>query len=235
MCNTLLTSGLIGSISLLVCSITGPGMVLIPMIYQDGGYLFPTAIFLIVTLLSGISSLFVVESISRFPGNEHFQRNVEFTVLVHQFYGRKVYYMFLMILYASIQSTNIVSIIGSAQIFDSLFIAFFGSTCGYGIHPINGLYCVNQISNTNSPFGDNYMLCTFGLLIVALIIIPMTSIDLNDNMFLQFLSFAYNILFVLTLIFFAMGKGIEFNRVPNLPRDASQVVGQVLYNFGIEN
>jgi hypothetical protein len=54
------------------------------MVFQQGGWLIPTLFFLVIGGLSGLASLFVVESVSRFPGNEKFDRNVEFTVMVHQ-------------------------------------------------------------------------------------------------------------------------------------------------------
>jgi amino acid permease len=226
---------MVGSISLLVSSIIGPGMVLIPLVFQESGWVVPITIFAIVGILGGLASLFVVEAVSRFPGNEKFNRNVEFTVMVHQFYGRKVYYIFLAILYGSLQSTNLASIIGSAQILDSIFVGILGGTCGYGIYPINGLYCVTQVTNHNSPFGDNYMLATFGYLMVAAIIIPMTSIELNDNMFVQFVSFMYNLLFLITLVATTITKGIVVDKVPTIGNNHSQVIGQVLFNFTLAN
>jgi hypothetical protein len=90
---------------------------------------------------------------------------------------------------------------------------------------------VTKVTNENSPFGDNYMLATFGYMTVAAIIIPMTNIDLNDNMFVQFVSILYNFLFVLTLIGSAIAKGLDFGRVPVIGKDLSQVIGQVLFNF----
>ena len=48
---------------------------------------------------------------------------------------------------------------------DSAFVNLFGVTCGYGITPESGIYCVRQESNTNSPFGENYMLFTLGYLV----------------------------------------------------------------------
>ena len=164
-CINSLTSGLVGSISLLITSITGPGIVILPLMFQQAGWVMPVFIFILIGFLAGLASLLIIESITLFPNNHNLETNVEFTVLVHQFYGRKIYYLFLFILYGSLQSTNIASIIGSAQIFDSVFVGLFGGTCGYGLYPINGLYCVYQVSNSNSPFDDNYMLTTLGYLV----------------------------------------------------------------------
>ena len=68
--------GFIGSVSLLITSITGPGIVLIPLVFQQAGWLIPTLLFIFVGILAGIASLFVVEAVNRFPGNEAFERNV---------------------------------------------------------------------------------------------------------------------------------------------------------------
>lgn len=160
--------------------------------------------------------------------------------MVHQFYGRKIYYIFLFILYGSLQSTNIASIVGSAQIFDNVFVKLFGGTCGFGITPKSGLFCVNTISNVNSPFGDNFMLTTLGYLVfffnkfVMLMIIPMTLMDLNDNMFLQLVSLVYNGVFLITLLCLAVfNNDISASRVPVIGSDLTDVFGQVLYNFSI--
>ncbi len=51
------------------------------------------------------------------------------------------------------------------QQMDSAFVNLFGATCGYGIYPKDEIYCVTEESNTNSPFGENYMLFTLGYLV----------------------------------------------------------------------
>jgi hypothetical protein len=73
---------------------------------------------------------------------------------------------------------------------DAAFLGLFGGTCGYGIAPISGLYCVTEVSNTNSPFGDNFMLVTVGMIIVIAFMVPLLMVDLNDNMIVQFGSLA---------------------------------------------
>jgi hypothetical protein len=196
----------------------------------------PTLVFLLIGVLGGLAAVFVIESVNRFPGNENFERNVEFTVMVHQYYGRKVYYLFIFILYGSVQSVNIASIVGSAQIFDSLLVGTIGGTCGWGLAPISGLYCVTQVQNTNSPFGDNLMITTVGFLIVLGIILPLTSMDLNDNMLLQLLSLCYNSLYLLTLFgSVAVKPASELQTLPAFGKDFSQVIGQVLFNFTLAN
>ncbi|KAI8908525.1 hypothetical protein EDD86DRAFT_276308 [Gorgonomyces haynaldii] len=227
--------GYIGSISLLITSITGPGMVILPFVYQQAGWITPTLAFIVFGILATVASLFVCEALTRFPGNDSFQRNIEFTVMVHQFYGRYWYYLFLFILYGSLQSVNIASLVGSAQAFDSLFVTLLGGTCGYGIQPISGFYCVTQSSNSNSPFGSNYMIVTFGYLVVIAIILPLVKMNLNDNVFLQLVSWVYNFVFVFTLIIEAIALGMDSNRMPAIGSSQANVIGAVLFNFAMAN
>ncbi|KAK5667534.1 hypothetical protein QVD99_006123 [Batrachochytrium dendrobatidis] len=227
--------GYIGSVSLLLTSITGPGIVIIPTIFQNAGWLIPVLAFIFIGVLAGFACLFIIEACSIFPGNDRFQRNIEFTVLVHQFYGRNWYYAMIFILYGSLQSTNIASIIGCAQVFDNIFIRFFGITCGYGITPLNGLICVYSSGVENSPFGDNYMLGTFGYILTAMFIIPLTRIDLNDNVILQLISCVYTVLFLGTLIIQSSLDGLHKENLPMIGSSQSGTIGSVLFNFAMAN
>ncbi|KAJ2998574.1 hypothetical protein HDV02_004389 [Globomyces sp. JEL0801] len=218
------SSGMVGSVSLLVTSLTGPGLILIPLLYQSAGWIFPTIIFILIGIMAGVGSLFVVEAVSKFPGNEKFQ-----------FYGRYTYYVFLFILYGSLQSTNVASIIGSAQVFDSLLVTVFGATCGLGMTPKGGLYCVTEVSDSNSPFGDNYMFTTVGYIIVFLIIVPLTNMDFNDNMLLQLISLVYNGLFVLTLLGRVVARPLLPYNMPAVGYEFKYVIGQVLFSWTLAN
>jgi hypothetical protein len=64
------------------------------------------------------------------------------------------------------QSVNIASIILSSQAMDSLLISAIGKTCGVGIHPDIGFFCVNKQKATGSPFEERYMFLTAGYLVI---------------------------------------------------------------------
>jgi hypothetical protein len=226
-------------------------MVILPYVFQTSGWVVPTLIFILFGSLAAISSLFIIEASSRFPGNENFQVNVEYTVLVHQFFGRYPYYVLIFILYGSLQSVNIASIVGSAQAFDSLFVGILKGTCGYlfysesryGISPISGVYCVYESTDQNSPFGTNYMFATLGYMLVAAIIIPLTNLDINDNIIFQLLSLMYNFAFLFTLIGMTISNGFHPQNMPAFGSDFSNgkyfykyiVIGNVLFNFALAN
>nr|CAG8455133.1 8603_t:CDS:2 [Entrophospora candida] len=69
------------------------------------------------------------------------------------------------------------------QSLDKMFIKFAGKSCGIELYPnLFKAICVNELtSEQNSPFGSNYMLVTFGLLLTFGFVIPMTLSSLSDN------------------------------------------------------
>lgn len=232
--------GFQGGISFLICSITGPGLLMIPAIYQSSGWFFPTLIFCIVSLLSGMSVLFLIESMTYFPGNKYFERSVEFTVLVHHFYGKKWYYLMHIIMYGSLQSFNIASIIQAVQNFDVFLVTAFGATCGYGISPEHGIFCVTKTcAGSSSPFGDSYMLITLGGLVFALFIIPLMSLNLDDNMIFQWFSLLYLYFVVFLFVIVSFMTGITPSYVPTVNpgffKQSAGVIGSILFNFTLAN
>ncbi|CAG8798602.1 253_t:CDS:2, partial [Cetraspora pellucida] len=109
------------------------------------------------------ASLLLCEAASSIKGNEKFQRQIEFSHLTAILVSNKRKRFLIQIsLFVSLQSVNIASILLSAQSMDTLLISLFGKTCGLGISPKSGFYCINQQGDYNSPFGTNYMVATLG-------------------------------------------------------------------------
>ncbi|KAJ3128223.1 MCM DNA helicase complex subunit [Nowakowskiella sp. JEL0407] len=208
--------GFVGGLSLLISSISGPGMVVIPQIFQESGWLFPTISFIVIATLTALGSLFLVESLTNFPGNEKFQRNVEFAVLVHQFYGKKWYYLTHVVVYGSLQSLNLASIILAIQQFDNVLVLVFGSSCGFSLS--RGSFVCSNIDSGNSPFDGQFMLFTFGYLIFLALVTPLSMLELNDNMLIQFSTYSYH-------------RGAHSELLPAVGKKHSNVVGNILFNY----
>ncbi|CAH1757903.1 14013_t:CDS:2 [Entrophospora sp. SA101] len=105
------------------------------------------------------------------------------------------------------------------QSLDKMFIKFAGKSCGIELYPnLFKAICVNELtSEQNSPFGSNYMLVTFGLLLTFGFVIPMTLSSLSENAKVQILVFIVN--------------GLNHNNVPLIGKDQSQLVGTILFNY----
>ncbi|CAG8587343.1 5164_t:CDS:2 [Ambispora gerdemannii] len=192
----------IGSVALLVSSMTGPGLVTIPILFQSAGWLTSILTLITVTLLSGAASLLLCETLSSVVGNEQFQRQIEFSSLATILISDPKKRIFIQItLFISIQSVNIASILISAQSMDTLLVSLAGRSCGIGIHPRRGPFCVYEPSHWNSPFGDDYMVVTAGYLITLAMVLPLGLMDLVDNIKFQIRS------------------------------DQSRIIGTVLFNY----
>lgn len=76
----------------------------------------PTLSFLIFGAISGVVSLFLVETMSTIRGNEVFQARVEYSTIAHLYLGRKSHIIMQVVLYCALQSVNISSIIISNQV-----------------------------------------------------------------------------------------------------------------------
>jgi hypothetical protein len=80
----------------------------------------PVLAFVVVGVLSGAASLFLVEAMGHIRGNEKFQAQVEFTTIAELCLGKRSHLILQIILFLALQSVNISSIIISAQVTYSL-------------------------------------------------------------------------------------------------------------------
>jgi hypothetical protein len=86
--------------------------------------------------------------------------------------------MIQVILYLAIESVIIASIILSTQAMDLMLLRIAGKTCGLGLNPDLEFFCITEAIDESSPFGTNYMLATFGFMVIYLI-----TIKRNDFIF----------------------------------------------------
>ena len=80
-----------GGVCLLANNITGPGMVLIPSVFAQSGWLFPTILFVLTGSLSAISVLYLAKSLTLIPGNENLQKRMEFAPLIKMLFPKWLY------------------------------------------------------------------------------------------------------------------------------------------------
>ncbi|CAG8547393.1 20543_t:CDS:2, partial [Gigaspora rosea] len=192
----------------------------------------PLLAFVVAALLSTAASLLLCESLSAQPENAKFQKQIEFTrlasTLITNVYQRR---FIQFALFVTFESLVISSIIISAQTMDSLIISIFGKTCGIGIYPTDGFFCVSDYSSSGSPFGNGYMILTAGYLITLITCVPLGIMGLDDNIKVQIASFMMLIFIIATWLVTFIIHGLQSDLVPFVGDDQSLVVGTVLYNY----
>ncbi|TPX51839.1 hypothetical protein SeLEV6574_g00006 [Synchytrium endobioticum] len=221
----------VGSVSLLVSSITGPGLVFVTVLYQQAGLVVPTLCFILVAIITSLTSLFLAEAVANFPRNERLERDVELSTLVRHFFGRRWEFCMQVVLYLSMQSLNISSIIISAQTLDQFLVTLAGQSCGVALSSPGGWYCVNTNSQANSPFENTYMLFTSGYLILIGMIIPLAMLRLADNIIVQLISMIVLKFIVLVWIISFLVRGPNTSLVPLFGNNFSNVAGTMVLNF----
>ncbi|KAF9970759.1 hypothetical protein BGZ73_006482, partial [Actinomortierella ambigua] len=219
-----------GGIALLISNMTGPGLITLPILAQQAGWLPTIIVFLLIGLLSSLSSLFICEAMTEVPGNEYFQSNVEFSNLVLCFFGKR-YHVFVQVIFLlAMQTTNIASIAVCAQLFDSLLITLFHQTCGIQVAPHPGFVCVKDQVNSASPF-SGVMIMSAGVLVALAMILPLAFLKLSENIWIQLASFILVLLVVLQWIITFFIHGLDSTMVPVVGSDVSQIFGTVLFNY----
>ncbi|TPX49916.1 hypothetical protein SeMB42_g01485 [Synchytrium endobioticum] len=228
------TVGLLGGIALLVNSLAGPGLPQAASLFQQNGWLYPTIAFAVYAVLTSLCSMFVVEAMQSIPGNKHFQGTVEYGTLINFYFSDNFSHIIgQLFLYASLQSTAIASIITSAQTFDSVLIDIFHQTCGVSF--TNGWICVSKTSSQTSPFGGEFMFFTSGLLVVLLLVWPLATINLDDSINFQIISFLLTIIIYVIWIIASCVQGLDVTRVRNFKASPSlgAVAGVVMLNYAV--
>ena len=249
-----------GGVCLLANNITGPGMVLIPSVFAQSGWLFPTVLFVVTGSLSAISVLYLAKSLTLIPGNERLQKRMEFAPLIKMLFPAWLYRITFFGLLFLLQITNIGSIVISAQTMDYTAMTIAGKTCAVTMYsrtwagasvPSTGTYtagdssvvhpifqCILSSSNSSSTkdsvFGEDYVV-SLGFIIVAIIVIPMGIFNLEDNIWVQkggFLGLVFCVLAWLAQFLFV--SGIDTSLTPAVGDYSSwgPSISLIVFNFG---
>lgn len=221
-----------GGCCLLLNNITGPGLITLPLIYQQSGWLPATLGLVLVMVIAAFSSTMICNAMTLMPNNNRFQRRVEIDQLAKHFFNKWFYYLTLILLITSLQATNIASIIISAQTMDFALVALFDYTCGLEFYPHFGFTSVSSTGNdSNSPFG-NIVILSLGFIIVFIGVLPLGYFNLDDNIWVQ-IGACLIMLVILAGVwmtdFFMVG--FKFDRVNVASSNQSQLLGTVIFNY----
>ena len=78
-------------IALLINNITGPGVPQLPNMFVEAGWLLPTIILVTVWGMTTLSASMYAEAMANIPGNDQFQKRVEYSTIVKYYFGRNWY------------------------------------------------------------------------------------------------------------------------------------------------
>ena len=157
----------LGTISLLINSMTGPGLVTLPLITTQAGWLTPLLAILLTSAMSFFASFFVIkcwESLQAWQEQPEKENQVEFLNILDYYVNykglRRFNYCWI---YLSLQSMVVASIVISANTLDESITRIFQKSCGLAIYPRFSWVCLDL---TASSPASNWFLFTVGFLVV---------------------------------------------------------------------
>jgi len=232
--------GMLGSFSIAVNSLVGPAILNLPATYQNCGLIPTTGCILLVCFLSIMCSLHMANVISKIPGNNNFQKEVEYSEAFRYFTPK--YFVFTQIsFFMCILCANMASIVDTAQVVDDFLANFGGRTVALRMHPPpielvrwNGSDCQDPELGPCDPFnleGDGSLLITSGYVISLISFLPLGLMDLKENASSQILCFIVTLGVCIQFMVFFMMQGFNFENISLWGDSWDELFGITLFNF----
>ena len=245
------TLGYFSSIVIVVNNIAGPGMLVLPSVYQEAGWVVPTVVLLLICVGSALAANFLVDTMARVPENGQFQRRIEFVNIFEEFWGVKGMFIaqvgFIMNMMAQICS----SIVSNAQVMDSFVVFLSPYSATYALQlwptvefltwkPPEAMLRAPSMSMEESknchqmnvvPFrledgvAEYRVLITFGYVLLAVMLIPMSLMNLDENMFIQKISFYMMVFLSMEFLYQFYLQGLGTNEIPAFGTNYAHVMG----------
>jgi hypothetical protein len=252
------TIGAFGSFCLMVNNVSGPGMLALPIVFQQAGWLFPTVMLVFMCITSSLAGTFLCDTIARVPGNSDFGKRVEFETIFSVFMGKGYGVLAQILFVACLMAQCLASIVQAAQVLDCLVIYIYQVTKAFEVYPAFALIewrltdCNHGSNPYCVPFQDEpeqfRLVLTTGYVLLGAVVMPMGCMNLDENIKVQIFSFL--LLCVLTLIFavnYLLLIGLhseqdsmlstaspvqqQASAVPMIGDEISEAWGTILFNF----
>eukprot|EP00658_Telonema_sp_P-2_P068566 TRINITY_DN5749_c0_g3_i1.p1 TRINITY_DN5749_c0_g3~~TRINITY_DN5749_c0_g3_i1.p1 ORF type:complete len:567 (+),score=113.34 TRINITY_DN5749_c0_g3_i1:206-1906(+) len=230
-----------GSICLIVNNVTGPGMLVLPIMFQHSGWFVPGVMFVAVTLISAVSCCAICDAIARMPGNRNFDKRVEFATVFEHYLGRNWGITSQIFFCLCISASNIASIIAQAQCVDAVFLAAFGEAYAFQFTSSSVGSAFSFVSSS-SGFADGNVasgpMITVGYVLSSLLVMPFGYWTLDENVTLQIISFWVMDAGICVFIWYFLagktidgGGSVDFNAVPMLGSSYRSIIGTIMFNY----
>ncbi|KAI8832652.1 hypothetical protein BJ741DRAFT_614277 [Chytriomyces cf. hyalinus JEL632] len=231
------TVGMFAGITLLFNNMTGSAIAQTPQIFQQCGGLVTSCAFIVFAVICTLCSLFIVEAMQAIPGNKHFQGIVEYATLVNFYFGPSSHVVAQFFLYGASVSQSVASIVMVSQAVDSLLLATVKATCGISL--MNGPHAIcvtaDAVDGIFPPMRDFDVVLSFGYLLVFVFAVPLSFMDMKDNVKVQTATFMMTHLVFAGWIVHSIISGLNHSYVPvvsdSVGANLAGLIGISMLNF----
>eukprot|EP01133_Synstelium_polycarpum_P010702 gene10702-12447_t len=216
----------IGSFIFIVNQIYGPGVLSIPVVFQQAGWVMTLVSLTFFLFISAMASTLLCESLALIPGNRTFEKHIEYSVAIKYYFGKKAHFGFQILNNFCIQCYNIASIAICAQSMDQFLVFIFKKTFALSFQ--HGFMAFED-TQTLYNHGINISL---GYVIICAIAIPMSFMNLDDNVkIVQTLSFIFLFVLIGEFIVQYCINGLVTSRVPAFGSNYGQLASVFIFSW----
>mmetsp|Transcript_10441 Transcript_10441/g.30136 ORF Transcript_10441/g.30136 Transcript_10441/m.30136 type:complete len:465 (+) Transcript_10441:64-1458(+) len=227
----------------LVNQIFGAGFVGVPLCMLHAGWLTVFFANAAICAISCIATFMVIKSMVRVPGNKHLEKREEYVATVQYFLGDRSATLIQVVYQVAIQAMNIAAIIVTAEAFDRCFIRCFGQVPVIEVWPhahVGGWSNVEKVyrggyENHDGRQHTMIFAITGGYLFTALLCLPMSYLNLNENMYIQIVTFFLQFGAIGLIIISSIIRSFQQEERTHSPMTFPPLVGDTGYGavFGI--
>jgi hypothetical protein len=205
----------------------------VPLVFQQSGWILTTVVMLVLSFIANMAPLLLTEAQAMIPGNGKFKLDIEYIGIVQYYFGKIGYWAFQGIINVYILAVNIAAIRVSSQAVDSFLILAFKKTFGIEFYPHAR---ATAVYGPNDWYGNDLVLgISLGYVILAVLLIPLSFMQLKSNIKVQIVSCLIVIFSLVVFVwdFFTQGH-IDTSNVPAVPSsisDVSQLVGVFIFSL----
>ena len=238
------TIGNFGSFSLVSNNIAGPGMMSLPHVYSNAGYVPSLLCTLWIYVGSSFCGTLIAEVVSSFPGNAKFDKNIEFSAAFSRLGGHwwSVLAESLFILSCMVQCFS--GIVEVAHSLDTIIASsLLGETYAIQLYPsvtlltwsgtacVSGVEAQGDVEGSCSPFHhEGVMLISLGYFLASAILFPFSTGNLEETVSFQVFAFLFMCFVVLIFLCEFFTSGLNYS-MPMFGPDPSCLIGVVLFNY----
>jgi len=171
---------------------------------------------------------------------------IEYSEAFRYFWGKKAFVFTQIAFFCCISCLNVASIVDTAQVVDQILSRFSGGAVAFewgkggweiirwaahnctGERLKNGA-CIPFEADTNA----NPWMLTTGYLLSGMMFLPMSLMDLKENIVFQVVGFVVLIVISLQFVVSFLMNGIDFSNVSMWGEDWSDMFGVILFNFAV--
>eukprot|EP01083_Nonionella_stella_P219506 786245_1 len=213
-----------GSVFLFMNNTIGPGLMILPALYQHSGWLPSLIGSVLLCIMSYFIGVLLTKSIRAIPHNKYDDLKVEYLDLIkyyigyNQTYSRRFIMQLCQVMYISFLIAMLIGgLIQTTQTVDLAIAKVCGNSYGFIYFPVHSIgftkgHCTDSISPFNNA--DTYVL-SIGTVIIYILIIPFCLKDLQEAIWIQYVA-TYGCIILIVLWCFMLTFSAEWD-LQNVP------------------